>query len=202
MAKIVHFGLIAASAFVFATCGGNVFANNADANDTPERTASPGPTKVALITLEKSAYEAWKSKDAKFWVTFLSDKFVGWGSFGTLDKASATKEYTGTDCEIKSYALSDEHLSSLGKDSALIAYKATVDGTCGGQQLPTNSRAAAIYVRDDGKWKRAFHARAAIVDPKATLAKPVDRQQALNEDNAQPTNRSARTDVMLAVGLR
>ena len=58
MAKIVHSGLIAASAFVFATCGGNVFANNSDADDTPERTASAGPTKVALITLEKSAYEA------------------------------------------------------------------------------------------------------------------------------------------------
>src|SRR3984893_15342 len=197
MAKIVHFGLAAAAAFILATCGGNVLANNANADDTPERTASAGPTKVALITLEKSAYEAWKSKDAKFWVTFLSDKFVGWGSFGKLDKASATKEYTGNDCEIKSYALSDEQLSPLGKDAALITYKATVDGTCGGQQLPTNSRAAAIYVRDDGNWKRAFHARAAIVDPKAT--KSVDRQQTINEDNAQPTNRNARTDAMLAV---
>jgi ketosteroid isomerase-like protein len=91
------------------------------------------------------------------------------------------------------------HRLIVGKDAALITYKATVDGTCGGQQLPTNSRAAAIYVRDDGKWKRAFHARAAIVDPKGTLAKSVDRQHALNEDNAQPTNRNARTDAMLAV---
>jgi hypothetical protein len=104
MAKIVHFGLTAAAAFIFATCGGNVLANNANTDDTPERTASAGPTKVVLITLEKSAYEAWKSKDAKFWVTFLSNKFVGWGSSGKLDKVSATKEYTGTDCEIKSYA--------------------------------------------------------------------------------------------------
>src|SRR5439155_13277944 len=183
MSKIGQFGLTAAAAFILATWGGNVLANNANADDTPERTASAGPTKVALITLEKSAYEAWKSKDAKFWATFLSDKFVGWGAYGRLDKASATKEYTGTDCEIKSYVLSDEHLSSLSKDAALITYKATVNGTCGGQELPTNSRAASIYVRNDGKWKRAFHARAAIVDPKATLAKSVDRQQALNEDN-------------------
>ena len=123
MAKIVHFGLTAAAAFILATCSGNVLANNANADDTPERTASTGPTKVALITLEKSAYEAWKSKDAKFWVTFLSDKFVGWGSFGKLDKTSATKEYTGTDCEIKSYALSDEQLSSLDKDAALITIR-------------------------------------------------------------------------------
>jgi hypothetical protein len=150
------------------------------------------------MTLEKNAYEAWKSKDAKFWATFLSDKFAGWGSSGKLDKVSAIKEYTGADCEIKSYALSDEQLSSLGKDAALITYKATVDGTCGGQQFPTNSRAAAIYVRDDGKWKLAFHAQAAIVDPKATPAKPVDRQQAPNGDNAQPADRIAGTAAMLA----
>lgn len=196
MSKIAQFGLTAAAAFIFATCGGNVLANNANADDTPERTASPGLTKVALITLEKNSYEAWKSKDAKFWITFLSDRFVGWGSFGRLDKASATKEYTGTDCEIKSYALSEEQLSSLGKDVALITYKATVNGTCGGQQLPTNSRASAIYVRDDGKWKRAFHARAAIVGPKATLAKSVEKQ-ALSGDSVQPTNRDVRTDAML-----
>src|ERR1700751_2295300 len=108
----------------------------------------PDPQKVVLITLEKSAYEAWKSKDSRFWGTFLSGKFVGWGSFGKVNKASAIKEYTRADCEIKSYALSDEQVSLLGKDAALITYKATVNGTCGGQQLPTNSLAAAIYVRD------------------------------------------------------
>jgi len=199
MVNVKYFTLAVVAVFIYSACTKDVLANNENATKPSENTAPAGPPKDALATLEKSAYAAWKSKDAKFWVTFLSDKFVGWGSFGKLDKASATKEYTGTDCEIKSYALSDEQLSLLGKDAALITYKATVNGTCGGQQLPTNSRAAAIYVRDDGKWKRAFHARAAIVDTKGTLAKSVDRQQALNEDNAQPTNRNARTDAMLVV---
>ena len=113
MTKIGHFGLTAAAAFVLATCGGNVLANNANAGGTTEMNASAEPEKVALMTLEKSAYEAWKSKDAKFWGTFLSDKFAGWGWSGKLDKASATKEYTGADCEIKSYALSDEQLARL-----------------------------------------------------------------------------------------
>src|SRR5262249_44588720 len=76
MVKVKPFGSTTAAAFIFAACGGNAVANNAVA-DTPERMAS-GPTKAELITLEESAYEAWKSKDAKFWGTFLSDKFVGW----------------------------------------------------------------------------------------------------------------------------
>ena len=104
----------------------------------------------------------------------------------------------GADCQIKTYALSDEQLRSLAKDAALITYKATVDGTCGGQQFPANSRAAAIYVRDHGTWKLAFHAQAAMVDPQAAPAKPVDRQQVPNGDNAQPANRNAGTAAMLA----
>ena len=180
MTTIRNFGLAAVAALVFTA-------------------ASAGPTKVALLALETSAYEAWKSKDAKFWSAFLSNKFVGWGSLGRLDKASAIKEYIGADCEIKSYALSDERVSPLGKDAALITHRVTVNGACGGQKLPTNSWAATVYVRDGSNWQGAFHAQAPIVDPKSTPAKPAERQQALNEDDAQPTNRDARTDAMLAV---
>jgi len=54
MAKIGQFGLTAAAAFIFAACVGNALANNANAADTPERTAPAGRIKVELITLEKS----------------------------------------------------------------------------------------------------------------------------------------------------
>jgi hypothetical protein len=200
MAKILRFRSLAAAVFIFAMCGGIVFATNANAADARERATQAEPTKVELMTLEKGAYEAWKSKDVKFWATFLSDTFVGWGSFGKLDKASATKEYTGTTCEIKSYALTDEHLSSLGSDQALITYQVTLDGACDGQPLPANTRAASIYVREGSKWKAAFHARAAIVDPKATAAKSSDGQQALHRENSQSSNREAGTgtDALLA----
>jgi len=199
MAMIKYFVLTAAAALVFAAYAGNAPANNANAANTAAKTAPAAPTKDELVTLEKSAYEAWKSKDAKFWSTFLSDKFVGWGSSGRLDKASATKEYTGADCEIKSYALSDEQMKPLGNDAALITYKTTVDGTCGGQKVPANSWAAGVYVRDGDTWKGAFHAEAPVVDPKAAPAKPVDKKEAPRKDEAKPADRDAATDAMLAV---
>jgi len=199
MAKIKYFVLTAAAALVFAAYAGNAPANNANAANTAAKTAPAAPTKDELVTLEKSAYEAWKSKDAKFWDTFLSDKFVGYGSSGKLDKASATKEYTGADCEIKTYALSDEQMKPLGNDAALITYKTTVDGTCGGQKVPANSWAAGVYVRDGDTWKGAFHAEAPVVDPKAAPAKPVDKKEAPRKDEAKPADRGAGTDAMLAV---
>jgi hypothetical protein len=69
--------------------------------------AAKSNSRGELLALERSAYEAWKSRDAKFWSAILSDKFVGWGSAGRLNKASATTQYSGADCEIKSYAFSD-----------------------------------------------------------------------------------------------
>jgi ketosteroid isomerase-like protein len=193
MAKIRYF----AAALVFTACAGNVPAGNANAANTAEKTAPAAPTKDALVTLEKSAYEAWKSKDAKFWDTFLSDKFVGWGSSGRLDKASATKEYAGADCEIKSFTLSDEEMNPLSNDAALITYKTTVDGICGGQKVPANSWAASVYVDYGGKWKGVFHAEAPVVDPKAAPAKPVAKEETPREDETQSAERDASTDALL-----
>src|SRR5216684_8838964 len=104
MARVNYFVLTAAAALVYTAYARHTLGTDANAANIAEKTAPDGPTTVALVTLEKSAYAAWKSKDAKFWHTFLSDKFVGWGSSGKLDKVSATKEYTGADCAIKSYA--------------------------------------------------------------------------------------------------
>src|ERR1700688_700921 len=199
MAKIKCFILTAIAALVFTVCGGNALANNANAANTAERTAPTGPTKVALVTLEKSAYEAWKSKDAKFWDTFLSDKFVGWGSSGKLDKASATKEYTGADCEIKRFALSGEQMKPLGQNAALITHRTTVEGTSSGQKVPVNSWVASVYVRDGETWKGIFHAEAPVVDPKAAPAKPVDKKEAPKGGEAKRVDRDAGTDAMLAV---
>ncbi len=198
MNRIKYFGLTAAIALVFAACGGTAEVKNANAPDTAAKTAPAAPTKDALVTLEKSAYEAWKSKDAKFWETFLSDKFVGYGSSGRLDKASATKEYTGADCEIKSYALSEEQMKPLGNDAALLTYKTTVDGTCGGQKVPANSWAAGIYVREGGTWKGAFHAEAPIVDPKTSAANPTDNKESPKKDEAKTPATDAGTDALMA----
>ena len=158
----------------FTTCGDHALASTADASASANATAS----KDALVSLEKSAYEAWKSHDTKFWNTFLSDRFVGYGSSGKLDKATATVQYTGADCEIRSYSLSDEQARPLGTAAMLITHKTTVDGTCSGQKVPAASWAASVYVRDGTRWKGAFHAEAPIVDPKTGTVKPVGKNDA------------------------
>ena len=174
--------VVALVAFAATACqpGSNTTVNNAvaantnagsnsNSNSNATSTAA-APTKEALVALERSAYDAWKNKDAKFWDTFLAANFVGFGSTGKLDKASASKEYAGADCEVKSSTISDEQMRPLGPDAALLTYKLAQDATCGGQKLPANAWAAGVYVREGGQWKGAFHAEMPIRDPKAAPA--------------------------------
>lgn len=182
------------AAFLFAVSSANVLAGYANAANAVEKEA---PTQVVLLPLETKGYEAWKSKDAKFWETFLANKFVGWGSSGRLDKASASKEYTGADCKIESFAISDVQVSQLGEDAALITHKITVNGACGGQQEPNASWAATAYVRDGGQWKAAFHAQAAITSPASPL-KPFGQKADL-EKKAKPADGDALTDTLLTL---
>ena len=155
----------------------------------------PAPTKDALVALQASAYEAWKTRNTTFWAGYLSDKFVGYGSPGRLDKAAAAKEFDGAGCAIQSYALSDTHMSRLGDDAALLTFKASVDGSCGGQAIPP-SQGAVVFVRDGDKWKSAFYADTPIVDPRNGSTTPAGTPPAAT---AKPSARDADTQAMLAV---
>jgi Domain of unknown function (DUF4440) len=199
MPKSRHLALTAAAGLLLTACAANAPANNTSAATATAETALLPPTKDALVTLERSAYEAWKSKDAKFWDSFLSDKFVGYGPSGKLDKASATKGYTGAACAITSYALSDEQMKPLGNGAALLTHKLIVDGTCGGQKVPTVSWTASVYVREGDTWRAAFHAEAPVVDPKSASSGPAAQQGSPGKGAATPAAPDATTDAMFAL---
>jgi hypothetical protein len=197
IAKLLRMRATTMATFVFAATVANALSGDANAAKAGEKAPPAEPTQVVLVSLETNAYEAWKSKAVQFWRTFLSDRFVGWGSSGRLDKASAEKEYAGLDCEIKSYAISDVQITRLGRDAALITHKLTIDGTCGGQKNPPASWAASVYVREGDRWKAAFHAEAAIVDPAAPSAKPAGKQATGEAKQTWSTDQRARTNDLL-----
>ena len=146
---------------------------NTNSNSNAAKPSAAAPIKEELMTLERSAYEAFKSKNAAFWDPFLTANFVGYSANGRLDRAAAIKEYSGAECDVKSYTLSDEQMIPVGSDAAVLTYKVTMDGTCGGQKLPAQQWAGGLYIREGGRWKGAFHAETPIIDPKAPpSAKP------------------------------
>jgi ketosteroid isomerase-like protein len=85
----------------------------------------------------------------------------------------------------------------LAGDAALLTYKTTIDGSCGGEKVPAHSWAASLYVRDSDRWKAVFHSESPVVDPAAPSAKPAGHKEApeANKGAAQ----DAGTEAMFAV---
>ncbi len=194
------FILTSIAAVFFAACGApadNKPANN-PANNTNANTAKPvvsAPTKEALVALENKAFEAWKSGDSKFWDGFLADNYVGFAEGKRAGKADEIKSLTGTKCNIKSFALSDEKITSLGADAAILTAKSTADGTCADQKLPSPTISCTLYVRSGDAWKAAYHNETLIVDPKSpspAAAKKAD----VKKDDAKP---DALTDTLMVI---
>jgi hypothetical protein len=147
----------------------------------------------ALSGIEEESYRAWQSRDTKFWYTFLSEKFVSWGSSGRIDKAAAIREWSGTNCKIVSYQLSDLQVSRLTTEAAVITHKTTVDGSCGGNRFPNASWTATAYVLEGARWKAVFRAGSAIVDPAKLPKRAVDMTAA-----GRPASRDPNTGAMLS----
>ena len=138
----------------------------ADGNAAAPAAPTQVPSFAAMLSArEGQSYAAWKSGDTKFWSDFLSDKFVGWGPFGMLDKAAASKALSGAGCRIARYRLSSEQVSRLTPNAAVLTHRTEMDGSCGGKRLVPGSYVATVYVREGDQWKAAFRAQSAIVDP-------------------------------------
>ncbi len=204
MKRINTIALTLVAAGFLAACGAPTenkpAANNANAANAnvAAKPAAAAPTKEALMTMEKAGWEAWKNRDAKWTVDNASDKYVGLGTSGRMDKAASVKAYTDQKCEIKSYALSDDQMQMVGPDVAVLTFKGTQDATCDGKKSPANVNAASIYVREGDKWKAAFYAETPVVDPKAPPAKPAApaKKDDAKKEEAKP---DAATDAVLAI---
>jgi ketosteroid isomerase-like protein len=198
MKRSILFILIAV---LFAACGGTVVDNKAPntntGNSNTVKTGPAPPTKEALVAIERKAFEAWKNKDGKYFEGFLADNFVGFDGKGNrMGKAAAVKEITESKCEVKSSSLSDEQMTPVDADTAVLTLKATQDYTCDGKTGPPVAWGATVYTRSGDTWKAVYHNEIPVADPKAPpptpapvsapAAKPADTRPAVDEKPTDP----------------
>ena len=205
MKRISILAISLAAAAMLAACGtpaGNAPVNKpaTNANANAAKPVAATPTKEALMTLEKAAWEAWKVRDIKWTEDNMTDKGFNLGSTGRADKAAMIKAFPTQKCEVKSYSLSDDKMQMAGTDVALLTYKGAQDATCDGKKSPANVWSASVYVREGEKWKVAFYAEAPVVDPKAAPVKPAVMAPAKKEEVKPADDKpDAATDALLAV---
>jgi hypothetical protein len=155
-----YFPLAGALVLALATlCLGQTEAAKPTASASPSPRPAMSNTQLRrnLVAMEKKLWEAWKNKDAKPFRSSLSADALLVGDTGLMNKEATIKEISENDCVVNSYELSDFKLVRLNSDSALLTYKGTQDGTCGGQTLPAAVWATSAFVRRGGRWLNAYH---------------------------------------------
>lgn len=168
MMKTLVFVMFTATIGLLAGCGGGAdVKSNAEMANKIEKAVAAAPTRSSLLGLETRALEAWKNGDHAFWNDYYADDYVSFIGGTRLDKAGIIKRITETKCEIANFSLSDEKMTPVGNDAIVLTGKVTVDGTCGGQKLPSPVMSASLYVRAGEKWRSAYHNDVVIVDPAA-----------------------------------
>ncbi len=152
-----------------ATPTNTVTNTNTNANSAPK--AAAAPTTDALMALETKAWDAWKAKDAKYFEGYIADNMVGFDDKGKhTTKADAVKMIGENKCEVRSYALSDSHMTPIGADAAALTYKVVQDATCDGQKVPATVTAGTVFVRSADAWKAVYHNEVAVIEPKGPAA--------------------------------
>jgi hypothetical protein len=172
MNRFRHYVLTAAAAFVVTA-----FAFPAAAQETAVKStkvkakavkpAAAAPTSEALFALETRGWEGWKNRDPKAFGDLVSDRYVGFGTGGRMDKAANIKAWTSPNCQVASYSLSDERMDMLGPDVAVLTFRAAQDYNCDGKKGPADVWASSAYVREGDKWRNVFYMENPVADPNA-----------------------------------
>src|ERR1700691_5500211 len=100
----------------------------------------------ALQSKEQAGWQAWKDKDPKTFSEMLPDNSVNIAG-GMMDsgKNNIMKDMAGANCAIASFSLSDFSYMWLDKDTVLMTYQASQDGTCGGKKIAPKVIASSIW---------------------------------------------------------
>ncbi|MEO7659653.1 MAG: nuclear transport factor 2 family protein, partial [Pyrinomonadaceae bacterium] len=113
----------------------------------------PDAATDALFAVETKAWDAWKSKDAKGLDDFAAKNMVSLSpTDGWTSRDVTLKRWTDGTCDIKSVSLTDPTSVALDSNNALLLFKSTVDGKCGGENVPAEL-GATLYTKEDGVWK-------------------------------------------------
>jgi hypothetical protein len=150
-----HLPFAALLVFVFATF---CFAQEATPSPTPKPKA-PRVTKEMLqndlAEKETALWNAFKNKDMKPFEEYLGADTVVVDSGGVMNKTNLPDGMKM--CDIKSFSLSDWNLTKISPTTALLVYKGTQQGTCGGAPVPPHVWASSLWVKRKDVWVTVFH---------------------------------------------
>ena len=150
-----HLPLAVLLMFVFAAFA---FAQEPTPSPSPKPKA-PRVTKTQLMKeladMETALWNGFKNKDMKPFEEHLGADSMVIDSSGVMNKTSLPEGMKM--CDMKSFSLSEWKLAKPTTTTALLMYKGTQEGTCGGAPVPSTVWASSLWVKRKDVWVAVFH---------------------------------------------
>ena len=113
------------------------------------------PDKDAIIAKEKAIWQAFKDKKADEFKKLVSADLVAVYPNGVMNMKHELDAMTKTD--MKSFSLSDFNVVMTDADTAILSYKAKVEGTTDGKDSSGNYNCGSVWQMKNGQWQGVFH---------------------------------------------
>jgi hypothetical protein len=124
----------------------------------PAKADKSAANESTITDLEKSAWEAFKNKQADAFKTLMSKEYYGVYAEGvkTLDDELASMAKS----DLRDYSFSDVKVVFPHPKLAVMTYKAKVQATADGKDISGTYNSGSVWVQQGGKWIGALHTEA------------------------------------------
>jgi hypothetical protein len=122
---------------------------------SPAKPAKSASNETAITDLERSAWEAYKNKQADAFKKLMSKDYYGEYAEGIKNLDREVADMAKTD--LRDYSLADMKVVFPSTDVAVITYKSTIQQTSEGEDMSGTYNSGSIWVRKGGKWLEVFH---------------------------------------------
>ncbi|HET9419428.1 MAG TPA: nuclear transport factor 2 family protein [Chthoniobacterales bacterium] len=121
---------------------------------------------VAAPVFAAAERDAMMEKEKAIWQSVQDKKFDGFRKYFASDyRAAYAQGIYNIDQEmdsvqkadLKSFSLSDSTVVMPDKDTALLTYKSTTQGTQGGKDMSGTWNCASVWHKSGAEWKVVFH---------------------------------------------
>jgi hypothetical protein len=124
----------------------------------PAKAGKSAANESTIADLEKSAWEAYKNKQADAFKALMSKDYYGVYAEGvkTLDAELADMAKS----DLRDYSFSDIKVVFPHPKMAVLTYKAKVQASADGRDISGTYNSGSVWVQQGGKWVGALHAEA------------------------------------------
>src|SRR5215468_4835312 len=124
----------------------------------PAKAGKAAANESTIADLEKSAWEAYKNKQADAFKALMSKDYYGVYAEGmkTLDVELADMAKS----DLRDYSFSDVKVVFPHPKMAVMTYKTKVQATADGKDISGTYNSGSVWIQQGGKWVGAFHTEA------------------------------------------